>query len=170
MLVHPVKVPIRGKVFVEFNKIIVYYYIVQSYLFILSLFFVNIFYCQNINSGFESEVDSTNNIYEINIQFGDTTKIDTSSIITIYYNDGSTSVHSQLVMDMKWVWNGMKGFKAETILTADGTTVIKATDIHKIIGRDGKITMGEKLRTVAFVSTTIPYVLAGIILSLALII
>ena len=58
----------------------------QSYLFILSLFFVNIFYCQNIKSGFENEVDSTNNIYEINIQFGDTTKI-ASPVTTPKYCD-----------------------------------------------------------------------------------
>ena len=138
----------------------------QGYLFILPLFFVDIFYCQNINGVFGSEVDST----EINILFGDTTKIDTSSIITIHYNDGSITIHSHVTMDIKWGWNGLRGFIAETILTADGTTTIKASDIHKIIGRDGKITMGKKLRTVASVSTAVPYILVGIIFSLALII
>ena len=127
----------------------------KSYLFILLLFLVNIVYCQNITVASETMLDST--------------EMDTSSAITIYYNDGSSTIHSQLRMDISWGYNIYKGFKVETILIDDKTTIIKAACIDRIISHDGKVTTGKKLRMVSSTLTAAPYVIVGIIISLALI-
>ena len=139
----------------------------KKYLFILPFCLVNIFYCQGIDAEFGIDLDSTKNIFEINIPFGDTTKIDTSSIITIYYNDGSRSIHSQLRMEFSW---GIQIFRFDAILIADENILINASDIDRIIGKDGEITLGEKLRKSATIFTAVPYIIVGIIFSLSLII
>ena len=128
----------------------------KSYLFILLLFLVNIVYCQNITVASETMLDST--------------EMDTSLAITIYYNDGSSTIHSQLRMEISWGYNNIsKRFKVETILIDDKTTIIKAASIDRIISHDGKVTTGKKLRMVSSTLTAAPYVIVGIIISLVLI-
>ena len=127
----------------------------KIYFFTISLFFITISYGQNILT--PSETPSNLAI------------IDTSSTITIYYTDGSTTMHSQLKMEFSYGYYANEGFKLEITLIDDKTTKIDLINVDRIIGHEGKITSGKKLRLISSTLAAVPYIIVGIIISLTFI-